>query len=212
LFKIFFGSKLQFTYPYVSIKDVQATEEAFSPQKRTSSTFKNKIINFFYYCGSFLPCWIRIHIRNPGLDTDPGTPLNPDPIRIRIHNTAKKWKNLASFRKIMISPLKETSECVNCPFLQLPPDKIHSFVLFHLIIINIQIMINFLQKDYGTISKSTINYLLDNNPLIMSSVIRNVDAIGKNHKLITRWSSQIYRFSDEVTKKANETTNWLQNR
>ncbi len=35
----------------------------------------------FYVCGSFLPSWIRI--ANP--DTDPGTPLNPDPLRIQIH-------------------------------------------------------------------------------------------------------------------------------
>jgi hypothetical protein len=30
--------KQQFTYPLASIKNFQATEEAFSPQKRTSST------------------------------------------------------------------------------------------------------------------------------------------------------------------------------
>jgi hypothetical protein len=35
--------KVQFTYPYASIKDVQATGEAFSPQKRTSSTSKHEI-------------------------------------------------------------------------------------------------------------------------------------------------------------------------
>ncbi len=60
----------------------------------------------------------------------------------------KKPKNLDKFsEKIMTSPLKETSERVNSPLLQLPPDKIHSFVLFHLIIIiNIQIMINFYKK------------------------------------------------------------------
>jgi hypothetical protein len=33
-----FDQKLQFTYPKASIKDAQATGEAFSPQKRTSST------------------------------------------------------------------------------------------------------------------------------------------------------------------------------
>ncbi len=33
---------LQFTYPYASIKDVQATGEAFSHQKRTSSTSKHE--------------------------------------------------------------------------------------------------------------------------------------------------------------------------
>jgi hypothetical protein len=39
----FFGSKTQLTYPYASIKDVQVTEEAFSSQKRTSSTSKHEI-------------------------------------------------------------------------------------------------------------------------------------------------------------------------
>jgi hypothetical protein len=34
----------------------------------------------FYFCGSFLPSWIRIP------DPDPQTRLNPDPIRIRIRN------------------------------------------------------------------------------------------------------------------------------
>jgi hypothetical protein len=35
--------KLQFSYLYASIKKVQVTEEAFSSQKRTSSTSKHKI-------------------------------------------------------------------------------------------------------------------------------------------------------------------------
>ncbi len=39
--------KLQFTYPWDSIKDVQVTEEAFSSQKRTSSTSKHEISKFF---------------------------------------------------------------------------------------------------------------------------------------------------------------------
>ncbi len=38
----FFGEKLQFSFPYDSIKDVQATE-AFTPQKRTFSTSKHEI-------------------------------------------------------------------------------------------------------------------------------------------------------------------------
>jgi hypothetical protein len=41
----------------------------------------------FYFCGSFLPSWIRIRIPNP--DPDPLTRLNPDPIRIRIRNPGK---------------------------------------------------------------------------------------------------------------------------
>ncbi len=34
----FFEQKLQLTYPLAFMQDVQAPEEAFSPQKRTSST------------------------------------------------------------------------------------------------------------------------------------------------------------------------------
>jgi hypothetical protein len=42
---IFFYQKLQFTYPEASSKDVPATGEAFSPQKRTSSTSaKNEML------------------------------------------------------------------------------------------------------------------------------------------------------------------------
>jgi hypothetical protein len=51
-----------------------------------------KLLNFFYFCGSFFPFWIRIRIPNP--DPDPLTRLNPDSIRIqiriRIRNPAKK--------------------------------------------------------------------------------------------------------------------------
>jgi hypothetical protein len=38
IFLGFFGQKLQFTYPQAFIEDIQATGEALSPQKRTSST------------------------------------------------------------------------------------------------------------------------------------------------------------------------------
>ncbi len=50
--------KWQFTYPLASLKDVQDTGEAFSPQKRTS------IYQLFsFFMGHFLPSWIRIQIR-----------------------------------------------------------------------------------------------------------------------------------------------------
>ncbi len=56
--------------------DVQATEEAFIPQKKTSSTSKHEISLFFsIFVGHFAL-----------LDPNPLTWLNPDPIRIR--NTA----------------------------------------------------------------------------------------------------------------------------
>jgi hypothetical protein len=51
-------------------------------------------MNFFYFCGSFLPSWIRIRIRIQITDPDPDPrfPLNTDPIRIRIriHNPAER--------------------------------------------------------------------------------------------------------------------------
>ncbi len=50
--------------------------------KRGHPTLQN--MNFFYFCGSFLPSWIRIRI--PNTDPDPLARLNTDPIRIRIRN------------------------------------------------------------------------------------------------------------------------------
>jgi hypothetical protein len=56
--------------------------------KRGHPTLQN--MNFFSFCGSFLPSWIRIRI--PNTDPDPLARLNTDPIRIwiqiRIRNPA----------------------------------------------------------------------------------------------------------------------------
>jgi hypothetical protein len=38
-----------------------------------------KILYFFYFCGSFLPSWIRIRISNLNADPDPATQINADP-------------------------------------------------------------------------------------------------------------------------------------
>jgi hypothetical protein len=52
----FLDQKLQFTYPYASIKDAQATGEAFSLQKRTSSTSKHEnSLLFSIFVGHFCP-------------------------------------------------------------------------------------------------------------------------------------------------------------
>jgi hypothetical protein len=42
MFNISFDQILHITYPYASIKDIQATGEAFSSQKRTSSTLNDE--------------------------------------------------------------------------------------------------------------------------------------------------------------------------
>ena len=82
----FLDQKLPFTYPQASTKDAQSTGEAFSPQKRTSITSKHEnSVLFFYFCGSFLPSWIRI--RNLNADPDPATQINADP-------DPKPWKKL----------------------------------------------------------------------------------------------------------------------
>jgi hypothetical protein len=63
-----------------SIKDSQATGEAFSPQKRTSSTSKDEnSVLFSVFWGSFLPSWIRIRIRSLCADPDPTAQINADP-------------------------------------------------------------------------------------------------------------------------------------
>jgi hypothetical protein len=50
-----------------------------------SNTSKHELLQtIVYFCGSFLPSWIRIRIRIPNTDPDPQTQLNTDPIRIRI--------------------------------------------------------------------------------------------------------------------------------
>jgi hypothetical protein len=56
-----------------SMKDVQATEGAFSPQKRTSSTSKQKFLDYFcghvqWGSGSSRPKSMRNHVV---LDSDP---------------------------------------------------------------------------------------------------------------------------------------------
>ncbi len=62
IFYIFY-QKFPFIYIQVSIKDVQDTGEAFSPQKRPSNTSKHDLKKNSYFCGSFLLSWIRIRIQ-----------------------------------------------------------------------------------------------------------------------------------------------------
>ncbi len=59
-FPSFLNKNCNLLLPRLSLKDVQATVEAFSPQKRTSSTSKMKFMYiFFYLCGPVLPSWIQ---------------------------------------------------------------------------------------------------------------------------------------------------------
>jgi hypothetical protein len=79
--KKFFDQKLQFSYPWASIKDV--TKEAFSSQKRKSSTLKHEISQFF------LLFWVTFALldSNPDPDSEYGSgstdliesKSNPDP-------------------------------------------------------------------------------------------------------------------------------------
>ncbi len=56
IFSEFVNQKLQFTYPWASIKDVQATGETFSTQKRTSSTSKHEFFKLLSnFVGHFCP-------------------------------------------------------------------------------------------------------------------------------------------------------------
>jgi hypothetical protein len=49
---------------------------SFSSQKRPSNTSKHELLQIIvYFCGPFLPSWIRIRIRIPNTDLD----LDPDP-------------------------------------------------------------------------------------------------------------------------------------
>jgi hypothetical protein len=69
---------------------IQGFKKKPSDLKREYPTLQNmKFLNFFYFCGSFLPSWIRIRIPNP----DSLTRLNPGPIGIRIRNPADMSQN-----------------------------------------------------------------------------------------------------------------------
>ncbi len=68
---IFLNQKLQFTYPQAFIKDVRATEEAFIPQKRTSSTSKREFSELlFLFLWVIFALLVPNPILNPDLDTD----------------------------------------------------------------------------------------------------------------------------------------------
>ncbi len=51
----FIWSKMQFTYPWASIKNVQATEEALALKREHLALQKMTFINFFHCCGFFCP-------------------------------------------------------------------------------------------------------------------------------------------------------------
>jgi hypothetical protein len=64
-----FGSKLQYTYLTLGLlKEIQATGEAFSPQKRTSSTSKHEIYYIFslYIFGSVADLGCLSRFPDPG--------------------------------------------------------------------------------------------------------------------------------------------------
>jgi hypothetical protein len=42
------------------MEEVQATEEAFSPQKEYPALQHMTFLHIFYFCGSFFPRWIHI--------------------------------------------------------------------------------------------------------------------------------------------------------
>jgi hypothetical protein len=70
--------KIAINYSWASIKDVQATVEAFTPKKRTSSTSKHEISELFLFLWVFCP---------PGSGSGPSRPKS---MRIRIRNTGYK--------------------------------------------------------------------------------------------------------------------------
>ncbi len=69
-------------------KERPSYRRSLERSKENIQQFKRWILlTLLYFSESFLPSWIQIRILIANLDKDPGTPFNPDSIRIRIHNT-----------------------------------------------------------------------------------------------------------------------------
>jgi hypothetical protein len=79
--KILGGQKQQF---YLSL-GLHKGRPSYKRSLQFPARQNMKFLNFFNFCGSFFPSWIRIPNTNP----DPLTWLNPDPIRVRIQNLAR---------------------------------------------------------------------------------------------------------------------------
>ncbi len=95
---------------------IQATEEAVSPQKRTSST-SNEIYLLF---SMFVAVCHFCRIANPDPDTDPGTPVNRDPIpsgsgsTALVCGTGSVTVHLSCEGPDPCSDLDLESRCLNC--------------------------------------------------------------------------------------------------
>jgi hypothetical protein len=87
-----------YNYP---IKNVQVIQKKPSALKREHPTLQNmKFLIYFYFCGSFLPSWIRI--------------------QIRIHNPGKTFVYMYSFLSLSTSsllsvPLSPHDYCIYLP-------------------------------------------------------------------------------------------------
>jgi hypothetical protein len=69
--------------------------------KRGHPTLQN--MNFFYFCGSFLPSWIRIRIQITDPDPDPMVRLNTDP---DTDPDPKPWFFLHMMLKFYVSAIR----------------------------------------------------------------------------------------------------------
>jgi hypothetical protein len=76
--------------------------------KRGHLTLQN--MNFFYFCVSFLPSWIRIRILNTDPDPDPLARLKTDPIRIRIRNPVREGNMTYHAGHVDVRLLEENPE------------------------------------------------------------------------------------------------------
>jgi hypothetical protein len=90
---LFFWSKIAIYLSQGLLKECPSYRRSLQPSKEIIQQLKTwNFLIFSYVCVSFLPSWIlvRIWFANPDPDTDPGTPLNPDP-------DLQQWK----FRTVM---------------------------------------------------------------------------------------------------------------
>ena len=91
------------------MKDFETPRDASIPEERIFSSSKHEIYQFFHFLEPFLLELYPDPDCESGSGSRSGDPLNPDPMQIRIRNTAGEGKNCS--QTVLIIPSDRHITC-----------------------------------------------------------------------------------------------------